>query len=146
MPWGIAQVLLAGAFGFGWDVGGAAFPKLGMAGIALGQVIAYSGCALFLLWYLTSGPARVPINAILIDRRSYGYEVPKTVIGCFSRHRGKINRQIVHHLLAEIGYGRPHILPRKWIVSGVIAKVYKLFFDVGANRRAWRGDRGTTGA
>ena len=32
-----------------------------MAGIALGQVIAYSGCALFLLWYLTSGPARVPI-------------------------------------------------------------------------------------
>jgi putative MATE family efflux protein len=57
----IAQVLLAGAFGFGWEVGGAAFPKLGMAGIALGQVIAYSGCALFLLWYLTSGPARVPI-------------------------------------------------------------------------------------
>ena len=57
----IAQVLLAGALGFGWEVGGAAFPKLGMAGIALGQVIAYSGCALFLLWYLTSGPARVPI-------------------------------------------------------------------------------------
>jgi Na+-driven multidrug efflux pump len=57
----IAQVLLARAFGFGWEVGGAAFPKLGMAGIALGQVIAYSGCALFLLWYLTSGPARVPI-------------------------------------------------------------------------------------
>jgi putative MATE family efflux protein len=57
----VAQVLLAGAFGFGWDVGGSAFPKLGMAGIALGQVIAYSGCALFLLWYLISGPARVPI-------------------------------------------------------------------------------------
>ena len=58
----VAQVVLAGGLGFGWGIGGATLPKLGMAGIAAGQVIAYSGCALFLLWYLNSGQARVPLH------------------------------------------------------------------------------------
>jgi putative MATE family efflux protein len=56
------QVALAGGLGFGWGVGGASLPNLGMAGIAAGQAIAYSGCALFLLWYLTSDHARVPLR------------------------------------------------------------------------------------
>jgi Na+-driven multidrug efflux pump len=51
----VMHVVLAGALGFGWGVDDVAFPKLGMTGIAAGQVIAYSGCALFLLWYLNSG-------------------------------------------------------------------------------------------
>jgi Na+-driven multidrug efflux pump len=33
-----------------------------MAGIAAGQVIAYSGCAMFLFWYLNSNRARVPLD------------------------------------------------------------------------------------
>ena len=57
----VAQVVLAGGLGFGLGIGGATLPKLGMAGIAAGQVIAYSGCTLFLLWYLNSGQARVPL-------------------------------------------------------------------------------------
>lgn len=62
MSTSLAQVLLGGALGFGWGLGGTAFPMLGMAGIALGQVIAYSGCALFFAWYLTSSHARVRLN------------------------------------------------------------------------------------
>jgi putative MATE family efflux protein len=62
MSTSVAQVLLGGALGFGWSVGGPAFPKLGMAGIALGQVIAYSGCALFFAFYLTSSHARVRLS------------------------------------------------------------------------------------
>ena len=58
----VAQVALAGGLGFGWGAGNSALPKLGMAGIAAGQVIAYSGCALFLLWYLNSGRARVALR------------------------------------------------------------------------------------
>ena len=58
----VAQIVLAGGLGFGLGIGGATLPKLGMAGIAAGQVIAYSGCALFLLWYLNSGQARVPLH------------------------------------------------------------------------------------
>ena len=60
MTTSVAQVVLAGGLGFGWGIGGAAFPKLGMAGIAAGQVIAYSGCALFLLWYLNFGSSACP--------------------------------------------------------------------------------------
>jgi putative MATE family efflux protein len=62
MTTSVAQVLLAGGLAFGWGVGGAALPKLGMAGIAAGQVIAYSCCALFFLWYLTSSRARVRLD------------------------------------------------------------------------------------
>jgi putative MATE family efflux protein len=58
----VAQVVLGGVLGLGWNVGGATFPRLGMAGIALGQVIAYSGCALFFVWHLTSRRARVRLN------------------------------------------------------------------------------------
>jgi Na+-driven multidrug efflux pump len=58
----ISQVLLAGGLGFGWGVGGIELPKLGMAGIAAGQAIAYSGCAIFFLWYLTSRHARVRLD------------------------------------------------------------------------------------
>jgi putative MATE family efflux protein len=57
-----AQVLLGGAFGFGWGWGAWALPKLGIAGVALGQVLAYSGCALFMLGYLWSGRARVRLS------------------------------------------------------------------------------------
>jgi MATE family, multidrug efflux pump len=60
----VAHVVLAGGLGFGWGVGGATLPKLGMAGIAAGQAIAYSGCALFLLWYLNSGRARAPLHLL----------------------------------------------------------------------------------
>jgi MATE family, multidrug efflux pump len=62
MTTSVAQVVFAGGLGFGWGVGGVALPKLGMAGIAAGQVIAYSGCAMFLFWYLNSNRARVPLD------------------------------------------------------------------------------------
>ena len=58
----VAQVVLGGALGFGLGVGGMSFPRLGMAGIALGQVLAYSGCALFFVWYLTSPYARILLS------------------------------------------------------------------------------------
>lgn len=51
----ILQSLLAGVLGIGWGN----FDGMGMAGIALGQILAFSGSALYLLWLLckgTSGP------------------------------------------------------------------------------------------
>jgi putative MATE family efflux protein len=51
----LLQVLLAGALGLGWGM----FPRLGMAGIALGQTIAYSAGALVLVLHLRSRRARV---------------------------------------------------------------------------------------
>lgn len=51
----IAQIVVGGALGLG--LGG--LPRLGMAGVATGQVAAYGGSAVFLGWFLLSGRARV---------------------------------------------------------------------------------------
>ncbi len=52
------QVLVGGACGLGWF----GLPRLGMAGVALGQVVAYLGGALFLLAYLGSGRAALKLE------------------------------------------------------------------------------------
>ena len=51
----VAQVLIGGALGLGWGP----LPRLGMAGVAAGQVVAYAAGALFLLAHLRSGRARI---------------------------------------------------------------------------------------
>jgi Na+-driven multidrug efflux pump len=51
------QVLVGGAVGLGW----LGLPARGMAGVALGQVVAYAAGALFLLAYLRSGRARLKL-------------------------------------------------------------------------------------
>ena len=53
-----AQVLVGGAFGLGWGP----FPRWGMAGVALGQVVAYAAGAAFLWFYLQSGRCRVRLQ------------------------------------------------------------------------------------
>ena len=52
------QVLVGGGLGFG--LGG--LPRLGMAGVAAGQLIAFTLGALFLLWILLSGRSRLTLN------------------------------------------------------------------------------------
>ena len=49
------QVVLGGSLGLGWGP----VPRLGMVGVALGQLIAFTGGALFLGWYLHSPLSRV---------------------------------------------------------------------------------------
>ena len=52
------QVLVGGAFGLGWGP----LPRCGMAGVALGQVVAYAAGAAFLWFYLQSGRSRVTLR------------------------------------------------------------------------------------
>lgn len=54
----LSQVATGGAFGLGLGP----FPRLGMPGIALGSTLAYTGGALFQLWYLSSGRARIRLS------------------------------------------------------------------------------------
>jgi Na+-driven multidrug efflux pump len=51
----VFQILLGGSLGLGWGP----VPRLGMAGVALGQLIAFTGGALVLGWYLQSSASRV---------------------------------------------------------------------------------------
>lgn len=55
---GIAQVLVGGALGLGLGP----VPRLGMAGVALGQLVAFSGSALILLVYLRSPRSRLRLR------------------------------------------------------------------------------------
>ena len=52
------QVILGGSFGLGLGP----IPRLGMAGIALGQVLAFAAGAVYLAWHLASGHARVRLR------------------------------------------------------------------------------------
>ena len=54
----VSQVLIGGALGLGWGP----LPRLGMAGVAAGQVVANLLGASFLLFYLVSGRARVQLR------------------------------------------------------------------------------------
>ena len=54
----VAQLLIGGALGLGWGP----LPRLGMAGVAAGQVVAYAAGALFLLAYLRSGRSRIHLR------------------------------------------------------------------------------------
>ena len=54
----LAQVLIGGALGLGWGP----LPRLGMPGVAAGQVLAYAAGSAFLGFYLASGRARVQMR------------------------------------------------------------------------------------
>ncbi len=53
-----AQIVIGGLFGLGLGP----FPRLGMAGVALGQVASFTSATAFLLWFLTSRHARVKLG------------------------------------------------------------------------------------
>ncbi len=53
----ILQIILGGGLGLGIGP----VPEMGMAGVALGQVLANVTGAIFMLWVLTSGRTRVPL-------------------------------------------------------------------------------------
>ncbi|MCX7172833.1 MAG: MATE family efflux transporter [Proteobacteria bacterium] len=59
------QIILGGGLGLGIFP----FPKLGMRGIALGQVVAYACGAALLTWYLLSGNAKVSLRFRFADLR-----------------------------------------------------------------------------
>ena len=99
------QVVLAGAFGFGWGFGNVSLPKLGMAGIAAGQVIAYSGCALFLLWYLNSGRARVALQFSKVRLRwDYFRDILRVgALACISPVQSILTALILTRLVSSYG-------------------------------------------
>lgn len=55
---GLCQVVVGGVLGLGLGP----FPRLGIAGVAAGQLAAFSFSGAFLLWHLRSGQARLPLR------------------------------------------------------------------------------------
>jgi putative MATE family efflux protein len=54
----VAQIVVGGTLGLGLGP----FPKLGMSGVAMGQLVSYSAATLFLLWFLFSGRAPLTLR------------------------------------------------------------------------------------
>lgn len=67
---GLAQVMIGGAFGLGLGP----FPRLGIAGVALGQLVAFWASAAFLFWHLRSRADRLRLDLAphLIQSERFG--------------------------------------------------------------------------
>jgi putative MATE family efflux protein len=96
-----AQIVLGGALGLGLGP----VPRPGMAGVALGQVIAFSAGALFLHWHLASGRARVRLRLSTI---SVSWDMLRDIlkvgaVACISPLQTILSILIIARLVATIG-------------------------------------------
>ena len=95
------QVVVGGALGLGLGP----LPKLGMPGIAAGQLIAYSGGALILFVYLRSGRARLRLapSATLLDRALFRDILKVGAVALLSPVQTVLTVLILTRLVAHFG-------------------------------------------
>ena len=96
-----AQVLLGGGLGLGLGP----FPKLGMVGIALGQVMTVSCAAAFLLWYLASGRGRVRLNLrkVALNGEMFRDILKVGALACISPLQTVLTVLVVTRLVSAFG-------------------------------------------
>jgi len=96
-----AQVVLGGGLGLGLGP----FPRLGMVGVALGQVAAYSAGGLFLYWYLRAGRARVRLafRGARLDRAMFADILKVGALACVSPLQSVLTVLILTRLVAHFG-------------------------------------------
>ncbi len=96
-----AQVVLGGCFGLGLGP----FPRLGMSGVALGAAVAFSSGALFLLWVLLSGRARLTLRLRGVEARwEMFHDILKVgALACVSSLQTVLTVVILTGLVARFG-------------------------------------------
>jgi putative MATE family efflux protein len=97
----LVQVVVGGALGLGL----AGLPQWGMRGLALGQLIAFSFGAIFLLWYLISGRSRLPLNfsAFRFQRGMFIDILKVGAVSCLSPLQTVLTILIFTKILAGFG-------------------------------------------
>ena len=97
----VVQILVGGALGLG--LGPA--PRLGMAGVAAGQVVASAAGTVILLAYLRSGRARVglAVGAVAMQRRVFGEILRTGAIAAFAPVMSIATIIILNRLVAGFG-------------------------------------------
>ena len=94
------QVVLSGGLGLGLGP----FPRLGMAGIAAGQVIAFAAGALFLVWHLMSGQARIRLRLVGPLRWPMFRDILKVgAVACISPVQSVLTVLVVTRLVSSFG-------------------------------------------
>ncbi len=97
----IAQALLGGALGLGIGP----FPKMGMAGVALGLTLAFTGSTLFLIWFLIAGNARISLSFSKITwRKELFHEILQVgLVSCISPLQTILTVLVTTAFIAEFG-------------------------------------------
>ncbi len=96
-----AQIVLGGTLGLGLGP----VPRLGMAGVALGQVIAFSAGAFYLYWHLASGRARITLRLSSI---SVSWDILRDIlkvgaVACISPVQTILSILIITRLVSALG-------------------------------------------
>jgi putative MATE family efflux protein len=97
----VAQIVLGAALGLGLGP----LPRLGMAGVAWGQVLAYGGAALFLVWHLSARPGRVALawRAVRLSRAHFADILKVGLLASLSPVQTVLAVLILTALVARIG-------------------------------------------
>jgi putative MATE family efflux protein len=96
----LGQIVFGGVLGLGWGP----VPRLGMAGVALGQVLAASLAAVYLYRYLRSGRGRVRLLFSAPLHRSYFHDILKVgAIASISSLQTVLTILIVTRIVAGFG-------------------------------------------
>jgi putative MATE family efflux protein len=97
----LLQIVLGGTLGLGLGP----VPRLGLAGVAAGLVIAYGLGALFLLWYLRSGRARITLalRGVGMEREMFLDILKVGAVASFSPLQSVLTVLILTRLVAGFG-------------------------------------------
>jgi putative MATE family efflux protein len=97
----IVQVLVGGGFGLGLF----GLPRLGMPGVAMGQLTAFTLGAIFLAWYLVSGRSRLQLNfKTFTFQRDMFFDILKVgAVSCLSPLQTVLTVLIFTKILAGFG-------------------------------------------
>jgi putative MATE family efflux protein len=101
----IAQIIVGGVFGLGFNFGIGAVPSFGMRGVAMGQLVAFTGGTLFLGWYLLSGRSRLDLRfAGMALRKDMFLDILKVgAVSCLSPLQTVLTILIFTKILASFG-------------------------------------------
>jgi putative MATE family efflux protein len=97
----LLQVALGGSLGLGWGP----FPRLGMAGVAAGSVVAYGAGAFWLWWHLASGRARIALDmrGTRLQRALFADILRVGAVACISPLQTVLTILILTRLVAQFG-------------------------------------------
>lgn len=101
----VAVAMLQTALGAVLSLGLGPFPRLGLVGIALAQVAAFGAGAMFLLWYLSSGSARLSLSlaGTRFDRTLFRDILTVGTVACLSPIQSILVVVILARLAASYG-------------------------------------------
>jgi putative MATE family efflux protein len=97
----LLQITLGGALGLGWGP----VPRLGMPGVALGQILAQALGAAGLFWYLRSGRGRLRLRlgGLPLRREQFGDILKVGAVACLSPLQSVTTMLLLAGFVAQLG-------------------------------------------